>query len=83
MHILFKYIQLIDLSIFLFYNRFSNGDAAIELIKKVHKMTDDRVNYLTSININLNSDVSVVNIYCTSDPIVDYQLNFDYINSNK
>ena len=65
------------------YNRFSNGDAAIELIKKVHKMTDDEVNYYTSININLNSDVSVVNIYCTSDPIVDYQLNFDYINSNK
>ena len=57
------------------YNRFSNAESAIQLIKRVHNMTKEEVEYYTSVNTELNN-LTVINIYCTSDPIVIYDLMY-------
>jgi esterase/lipase len=65
------------------FNKYNRAERCIEFMKNIHNTdTQDIVEYNAGFNFDQTDDTSIINIYCTIDPIVDRESSDNYIKNN-
>ena len=68
---------------FIRHDNWTDGAAEfLEMIFKIHNLTDDEFYNLSGFNFDQEKDTKIIEIYCENDPIVNREISDTYIKKN-